>query len=170
MDAKDLDLDRRDFIRTLVVGAAAGALTLDAAVADAASCPKLPKAKTSKDVVPIRIQSELGDVFDGALDLTTVVRTSGEPYRVQFELFFDRYEEGRSVREITDKIETFALVDADLHRPPRVLFSWGKSSSFEGTFEGARAGFSLFLADGTPVRAIVLSQVITATDCVFQVP
>lgn len=29
--------------------------------------------------------------------------TSGEPYRVSFELFFDRYEEGKSVREFTDK-------------------------------------------------------------------
>lgn len=168
MDAKDQNLDRRDFIRTLaVVGVAAGALTLDATAADAASCPKLPKAKTSKEIVPIRIQSELGDVIDGALDLTTFARTSGEPYRCQFELFFDRFEEGRSVREHTDKIETFALVDADLHRPPRVLFSWGKGSAFEGTVESVRTGFSLFLADGTPVRAIVTMQVLSATDCIL---
>src|SRR5687767_10903288 len=50
------------------------------------------------------------------LDAPTLEFTSGEPYRCQFELFFDRYEEGKSVREITDTIETLRQ---------RVLVTWG---------------------------------------------
>src|SRR5688500_12860386 len=48
------------------------------------------------------------------LDAPTLEFTSGEPYRIQFELFFDRYEEGKSVREVTDKIEKLALAQKDI--------------------------------------------------------
>jgi len=114
--------------------------------------------------------SELEDVVDGALDLTAVKRPSTQPLNIQIAILLDQSEQGVSVRGLTDKIETFPLVDASLQRPPRVLITWGNGASFEGTFETVRTGFSLFLADGTPVRAVVLAQVVTATDCVLAAP
>ncbi len=59
------------------------------------------------------------------LDAPTLEFTSGEPYRLEMELFFDRYEEGKSVREFTDKIEKLALVNQELHRPPTALAGSG---------------------------------------------
>lgn len=168
MDAKKTQLDRRDFIRTLaVVGAAASALALEPTAADAASCPKVPKPKTSKDIVPIQLQSESGVVIDGQMDLRTVKQSSGggTPSVLSVELFFDTYEERTSVRSVTDTVAALTLVDADKHRPPLVMFSWGKGLSFKCIFESTNLGFSLFLDDGTPVRAIMLVQLQLLDDC-----
>ena len=97
------------------------------------------------------------------LDSPTLEFTSGEPYRLQMDLFFDRYEEGKSVREYTDKIEKLATLDGDplkedsygeLHRPPTILFTLG-GRAFEGVLGSAQTKFTLFLDDGTPVRAVM---------------
>lgn len=88
-------------------------------------------------------------------DSPTLEFTSGEPYRIQFELFFDRYEEGKSVREITNKIESCSLVNAELHHPPVCLVSWGKELQFKGILESFNLRFTLFLEDGTPCRAVM---------------
>ena len=89
------------------------------------------------------------------LDAPTLEFTSGEPYRCQFELFFDRYEEGKSVREITDKIEKLALVHQELHRPPTALLTWGTGLAFKCILESFSLRFTLFKDDGTPVRAVM---------------
>ena len=59
------------------------------------------------------------------LDAPTAEFTSGDPYRCQLELFFDTYEEKKSVREITDKLEKLALTDPETQRPPTLLVRWG---------------------------------------------
>lgn len=154
MEKNPTDLDRRDFLRTLAaVGVVAGALSMEAQPAEAASCPKFPKRKKSKDIVPVRIQSEIGDDVSGQMDLRTVER--GSPSTMAMELFFDQYEEGKSVREMTDKIEKLALVHQELHRPPTALLTWGTGLAFKCVLESFRTAFSLFLADGTPVRAVM---------------
>lgn len=154
MEMNPSDLDRRDFLRTLAtVGVVAGALSIEAPPAEAASCPKFPKPKKSKDIVPVRIQSEIGDDISGQMDLRTVVRSS--PSTISMELVFDQYETGKSVREMTDKIETLALVHQELHRPPTALLTWGTGLAFKCILESFRTAFALFLADGTPVRAVM---------------
>src|SRR5256885_8317197 len=61
--------------------------------------------------------------------------TSGNPAVLSVELFFDTYEDNKDVRtEHTEKIMTLALVDADKHRPPLVMFSWG-GFTFKGVIE-----------------------------------
>jgi len=168
MDTKHTQLDRRDFIRTLaVVGAAASALALEPTAAEAASCPKFPKPKTSKEVVPIGLQSESGAVIDGQMDLRTVKQSSGggAPAVLSVELFFDTFEERTSVRSVTDTVAALTLVDSNKHRPPLVMFAWGKGLSFKCTFESCNVGFTLFLDDGTPVRAIALVQLQLLDDC-----
>jgi hypothetical protein len=88
-------------------------------------------------------------------DAPTLEFTSGEPYRCQFELFFDKYEEGQSVRTQTDKIEKLALVHQELHRPPSCLLTWGTGLNFKCVLESYTIRYTLFLEDGTPCRAIM---------------
>src|SRR4051794_13470785 len=59
-----------------------------------------------------------------SLDSAEVEFTSGNSMTLAMELFFDTYEDGKDVREHTDKVLGLAMVDEDLHRPPRVLFAW----------------------------------------------
>jgi len=92
---------------------------------------------------------------DVASDSPKLEFTSGEPFRLQMELFFDTYEQRTDVREPTDKIEKLALVSQELHRPPTVLVTWGTSLAFKCVLESFSLRFTLFLDDGTPVRAVM---------------
>jgi hypothetical protein len=76
-------------------------------------------------------------------------------------LQFDTYEERVSVREkYTRKIEALTLMrgdpanekDVKKHSPPVVLFVWGRMT-FKGVIESLSQRYTMFLADGTPVRA-----------------
>jgi hypothetical protein len=79
--------------------------------------------------------------------------TSGNPAVLSVELFFDTYESKKDVRaEHTDKIMKLALVDADKHRPPLVMFSWG-GFTFKGVVEALTLRYTMFLPDGKPCRA-----------------
>jgi LysM repeat protein len=85
--------------------------------------------------------------------------TSGNPAVMSVELFFDTYEEKKDVRqEHTDKIMDLALVNADKHRPPLVLFSWG-GFQFKGVVESLTLRFMMFLSDGKPCRATAAVQI-----------
>jgi hypothetical protein len=85
----------------------------------------------------------------------------GQPATLQLQLLFDTYADGSDVRkEFTDDIWKLMQVDEDLKdkknkkgRPPRVRFQWGKTWSFEGVITKISQKFTLFLPDGTPVRA-----------------
>jgi hypothetical protein len=78
--------------------------------------------------------------------------TSGNPAMLAVELFFDTYEEKKSVKEFTDKVMAMALVHADIHRPPNVQFVWG-DLTFEGVIESLTLRYTMFLSDGKPCRA-----------------
>lgn len=83
--------------------------------------------------------------------------TSGQAMKLNVELLFDAYEmEGaaRDVRQWTDKLEVFQLVNPDLHRPPILLFVWGDKMQFKCLLRSLSVRYTLFLDDGTPVRAV----------------
>lgn len=86
--------------------------------------------------------------------------TSGEPYRIQMELFFDTYEEKTDVRQLTDKLAALAKVDTEKHRPPAIPVTWGTGIQFQAVLESFTIRYTLFLDDGTPVRAVM--------NCVFK--
>ncbi len=87
------------------------------------------------------------------LDLPEQEFTSGNPSVLSVELFFDTYEDKKDVRkEHTEKIMTLALVDADKHRPPLVMFSWG-GFQFKGVIESLTLRYTMCLPDGKPCRA-----------------
>ncbi len=85
----------------------------------------------------------------------------GQPATLSLELFFDTYENGRDVRkEYTNAIWDLTMVnpqtkDAKTHkgRPPICEFRWGSMWSFKAVITQISQKFTLFLPDGTPVRA-----------------
>jgi Contractile injection system tube protein/LysM domain len=87
------------------------------------------------------------------LDVPEQEFTSGNPSILIVELFFDTYEAKTSVHEHTDKLKLLALVDVDKHRPPLVMFSWGKVT-FKGVVETLNLRYTMFLSNGTACRAV----------------
>ncbi|NTV64091.1 MAG: LysM peptidoglycan-binding domain-containing protein [Oscillochloris sp.] len=85
----------------------------------------------------------------------------GMPATLQMQLFFDTYATGTDVRrEYTEAIWNLMLVDPSLEdpktkkaRPPRVRFQWGQSWTFDAVITAITQCFTLFLGNGTPVRA-----------------
>lgn len=94
-------------------------------------------------------------------DMPVLEFSSGMPATLQMQLFFDTYTEKLDVRaEYTDAIWSLMAVDPALKdaktqrsRPPMVRFQWGKSWSFDAVITSISQRFTLFLDDGTPVRA-----------------
>ncbi len=90
--------------------------------------------------------------------------TKPAPVTLSVTLQFDTYEERVSVRDkYTKKIEKLSLMrkplkkgmsDADKKQasPPVVLFVWGRFT-FKGVVASLSQKYTMFLADGTPVRA-----------------
>lgn len=92
--------------------------------------------------------------------------SGGQPATLQMDLFFDTYAQSadgqaKDVRkEYTDKIWKLMMVDDKLKdpknkkgRPPTVRFQWGNAWSFNAVIASIQQKFTLFLSDGTPVRA-----------------
>lgn len=87
----------------------------------------------------------------------------GQPKQLKLQLFFDTYEDGTDVRrEYTDKLFKMMEINPRLPEgstnqtngaPPKLKFSWGTVWSFFCYLESLSVQFTLFLADGTPVRA-----------------
>jgi nucleoid-associated protein YgaU len=74
------------------------------------------------------------------------------------DLFFDSYEMGFDVRYYTDQIAFLATIEThgNMHRPPICRLSWGPMGMlFQGALQSLTQRFTLFLADGTPVRAVL---------------
>lgn len=84
---------------------------------------------------------------------------SGDAETVSMELFFDTYEnekDGRDVRKVyTNKIDDLLKVKRNLGKPPVCEFQWGEDFKFRGILQSANKRFTMFLPDGTPVRARV---------------
>ena len=88
---------------------------------------------------------------------------SGNMQTLDMELFLDTYEEhrvgntvlnpGRSdVRVMTRKVTDLMNIEPSTHAPPVLLFTWA-SLSFTCVLARASQKFTMFLPDGTPVRA-----------------
>jgi nucleoid-associated protein YgaU len=111
-----------------------------------------PKEYTFEKVAPWKEHNIQG------LDSPAYEWTSGAPMVLTVELFFDVYEEkgaARDVRTFTDAIENLAFVNPDKHRPPILLFCWGKKLQFRCLLKALTQRFTMFLDDGTPVRAVL---------------
>lgn len=82
--------------------------------------------------------------------------THGDAATLSMDLLFDTYENGTDVRQFTRPVVNLTTVEqhGEIHRPPVCQLFWGLwGLFFEGVLENLRQQFTLFLADGTPVRA-----------------
>ncbi len=85
---------------------------------------------------------------------------SGERMTLDMTLYFDTYvpatpdeaESGTSVAKKTKLLSELLLIDGSLHRPPVVKFKWG-TLQFKGVVASVKESYTMFLSDGTPVRA-----------------
>jgi nucleoid-associated protein YgaU len=88
---------------------------------------------------------------------------SGQPASLQLQLFFDTYDTRADVRKdytgalwaLTQVVEKLQDKKNKKGRPPMVRFQWGKTWSFVGVITKMSQKFTLFLPNGTPVRATV---------------
>jgi LysM repeat protein len=76
----------------------------------------------------------------------------GNARSLTMDLFFDTYEQQADVRQHTDRIYGLLRIDGTRHRPPICTFIWG-NFRFRCVLERVSGRFTLFLADGRPVRA-----------------
>jgi hypothetical protein len=98
----------------------------------------------------------------------------GNPKSLKMQLFFDTYDGGTDVRpDHIDKLFKMMEIDPRLPEkktqqstgsPPKLKFSWGTTWSFLCYLESLSVQFTLFLADGTPVRATADLQLKQAVD------
>lgn len=105
-----------------------------------------PKEYTVSKTVPWSPHAAAG------LDAPEMQFTTGQGETLKLELFFDTYESGGSAKTHTDALHKMALIDTSLHRPPMVMVTWG-SLNFKGVVESLSHRYTMFLEDGTPVRA-----------------
>jgi nucleoid-associated protein YgaU len=99
------------------------------------------------------------------------------PETLTLDLFFDTYEArpdtvgwagalippvpggivsmstATDVRRHTEDVARLARIDQELHRPPVCRLWWGKFDVFQGVLTDLSQSFTMFLEDGTPVRA-----------------
>jgi nucleoid-associated protein YgaU len=58
-----------------------------------------------------------------------------------------------NVLDETRAVDRLTLLDRERHEPPTCLLRWGKNILFSGVLAGADTTVTMFLPDGTPVRA-----------------
>jgi nucleoid-associated protein YgaU len=104
--------------------------------------------------------------------------TDPQAMTMSVTLQFDTYEERVSVREkYTKYFERLAMMrqalpkkpsktDKEKAKPPVIIFVWGKFT-FKGVVDSVSQKYTMFLSDGTPVRAEVGLKIRNVTDSEF---
>ncbi|MEE8056654.1 MAG: hypothetical protein V3T17_02280 [Pseudomonadales bacterium] len=79
---------------------------------------------------------------------------NGQANMLTMDLFFDSWTNtgGNDVTELTKKVAQTLEIDADLHAPPPVEFSWG-NLTFKAVVQSLSQRFTMFNSSGQPVRA-----------------
>lgn len=96
--------------------------------------------------------NEIAEAAIPGLEAPILQYVHGNTRTLGMELFFDTYEEQTDVTQRTNQIYNLLLLNQDTHVPPICRVSWG-SLSFEGVLASVSGAFTLFLSNGTPVRA-----------------
>jgi nucleoid-associated protein YgaU len=85
-----------------------------------------------------------------------------QPQTVQLEIFFDVYED--LLGDVSDDVKTLfewtrptsSSISKKLPNPPILTFEWGSNkvlADFRGYLKSVSAKYTMFRADGTPIRA-----------------
>jgi nucleoid-associated protein YgaU len=92
-------------------------------------------------------------------DVPELQFTNSEPRTLNLDLLFDTYDspdpQKADVRKKhTDAVLKLAMVDSEKHRPPVCRLRWGSVGYFfQGVLQKLDQRFTMFMEDGTPVRA-----------------
>ena len=117
-----------------------------------------PKNKNAIDVLfnPTQYGIDKGNQIAEAgipgLEAPILQYVRGNTRTLNMDLFFDTYEEQTDVRDHTNEIYNLLNIDPGTHAPPICEISWGRFS-FQGVLDHVSGKFTLFLANGLPVRA-----------------
>jgi hypothetical protein len=117
----------------------------------------------TREAIPVMFNPEeytldLGNAFAEiaipGLRTPPIQYVRGNARQLRMELFFDTYERQSDVRAEAGRITALLDQEPTTHAPPVVLFSWG-GLNFTCVLESAAQRFTMFLDNGTPVRATV---------------
>ncbi len=105
--------------------------------------------------------AQYAEVNIPGLDSPILQYVRGQNEKLSLELFFDTTTMdnsglGDQAIDVTDYTEPFyqlVKLQGDTHAPPRVLVTWGNGLSFQAVTESVQQEFTLFNAQGTPLRA-----------------
>ena len=76
----------------------------------------------------------------------------GEAQTLKLDLFFDTYEQGTDVRNLSRKLTSLLDINSEMHAPPLCKFVWGKLE-FKAVIDSMTQNYTMFLDSGIPVRA-----------------
>jgi len=99
---------------------------------------------------------------NAANDATQPQFAGVQPQSVSLEIFFDAYED--LFGDVSDDVKTLfewtrptaSSANKRQHNPPILTFEWGSNkvlADFRGYLESVSAKYTMFRADGTPIRA-----------------
>lgn len=110
-------------------------------------------------------------------DMPDLEFSDAEAETAQVELFFDTYEERKDVYETYVKgLRAMCLIPpgstGTKKRPPQVMMVWGdkKYLNFKGVITNLAVKYTMFLPDGTPVRATATVSLQAAAKVKAKVP
>ncbi len=110
-------------------------------------------------------------------DLPDFEFKGGKPATLKMKLFFDTSSDGADVRLLTNRLWGIMKIKKDLRsnrgEPPRCRFLWGKIWNFVAVITNINQKFTMFLSDGTPIRAtldVTFQQIIEDDKYPFQNP
>ncbi len=96
--------------------------------------------------------NQIAEVGVPGLEAPILQYVHGNTRTLNMELFFDTFEEQQDVSAHTNRVYGLLRIDPSTHAPPICRIVWG-SFQFRGVLDHVSGRFTLFLADGTPVRA-----------------
>jgi nucleoid-associated protein YgaU len=96
--------------------------------------------------------NHLAEIGIPGLGAPIVQYVRGNTRAMSMDLLFDTYEQQEDVSRRTDAVYGLLEIDPTTHAPPICTFAWGPLS-FTCVLERVSGRFTLFLPDGTPVRA-----------------
>jgi len=98
------------------------------------------------------IANTFAEIGINGLKTPPIQYVRGNARNLKMELFFDTFERREDVRNQTLQITGLLNNNPETQAPPILLFSWG-GFNFKCVLESVGQRFTMFLEDGTPVRA-----------------
>lgn len=95
---------------------------------------------------------EYGELALPGMDTPVSQFVKGDAESLSMDLLVDTYESGDDLRDHIEQLERLVSVDGERHAPPICKFVWG-DLRFTSVVESLKKEYTLFMPDGTPVRA-----------------